>query len=384
MNICIVTSSFPINRNDVYHRYLEEVIELLHENGHNIMILTQDKRGIKEIFLPHAEVIWFPWRMNQVEVISAIHIKNIKGLISILSLVYNGVKASIALSKEKKVDVFLCLWVLPSGFYVFLKNLIGNKTPYVLWALGSDIYSYKNNIFSKFILRNIIKGSKHVFADGFDLCKIIRSISGRECEFLPTVHNLNLLDTKAASDTEIKNEISFLCVAANLTYVKGVDTLIESLKLLRNKFGYLKFKLNIIGDGEMKSALLKEVDQNNLMDQVAFLGRVIDEKLFREYFTSADCVIIPSRSDSIPVILSEAIQFDKPVIVTNAGDMEYIVNKYNLGMVAEKNNPVDLAEKIKEFIDSPFQLRQEDKNNVLKLLLFEKSKDKLLQSLCSK
>ena len=61
-------------------------------------------------------------------------------------------------------------------------------------------------------------------------------------------------------------------------------------------------------------------------------------------FRHADCIVIPSISESIPLVLSEGVNANKPLIVTNVGDMGYLAEKYKLGYVVEKENYNDLAE----------------------------------------
>ena len=68
------------------------------------------------------------------------------------------------------------------------------------------------------------------------------------------------------------------------------------------------------------------------------LGRVSDGELAEELY-NADCVVIPSRSETIPIVLNEALQFGKRLIVTDVGDMGLIVRRYKLGEVVPAENP---------------------------------------------
>jgi glycosyltransferase involved in cell wall biosynthesis len=318
--------------------------------------------------------------MSEQQVLSQVSLKGIKNIISVGSLFYNGTRYANKIAKEKKIDVFICLWIVPSGLMVLLKNIFFSKTPYILWALGSDVNNNKDNFFTKTLLRLIIKQAKAVFADGIELCETVNKISGRTCEFLPTFHKMQLQEKFFEEKNSFMGELTFLYVG-RLVPVKGVDVLIEAFKLLKKENGRLNFKCNIIGDGDQMPMLISEINTNGLKNNVFLLGRVMDENLFADYFKNAYCVIIPSRSESIPVVLSEAVQFGKPVITTNAGDMEYIVKKYNLGLVAKKENPEDLANAIKLFIEKPLKLNKIDRDNLLKMLIFDKNADKLLTAL---
>lgn len=373
MNICICTSSFPANRSEVFHHYLEDLLQVLQANGHQVTVLTQDKRAEKENFLPNTRVVWFPWRMVKKDVLAEVSFLDPGNILSLLSLIYNGVRYSNKTASENKADLFICLWIVPSGLYVWLKNIFFSKTPYVLWALGSDVYNNKDNFFARALLRAVIKGSRAVFADGFELCEIVQKISGRDCRFLPTFHKINTAAIQASSAASAKKIPSFLYIG-RLSHVKGVDVLIEAFKLL----GDMDFRCHILGDGERMSVLADEVRKNNLQDKVLFAGKITDEKEKAGYFDRADCVIIPSRSESIPVVLSEAIQFNRPLITTDAGDMGMLVETYKLGIAVKKEDPAALSEAIKKFIQHPVQIDGQGRTDLLNKLLFEKNAGILL------
>ena len=50
-------------------------------------------------------------------------------------------------------------------------------------------------------------------------------------------------------------------------------------------------------------------------------------------YESSDCVVIPSRSESIPLVFSEALNFDKELIVTDVGDMGMLGRQYGVAWV---------------------------------------------------
>lgn len=380
MNICIVTSSFPLNKNEVYHQFVGELINILNQKGHHVTILTQNKKGDKEQVIPKADVVWFPWKMTEQRVLAQVSLKSFANLFSIISLFINGVKYSKRISKEKKIDVFICLWIVPSGLYIYLKNILFKKTPYILWSLGSDVYTNKDHFIRRLILKLIIKKSKAVFADGFELCDIIKNISGRKCEFLPTFQRINMPINSNEVNENTKSQTSFLYVG-RLAKVKGTDILIEAIKIIKKENVKMDFKLNIIGDGDLMDALKHEIKQHNLEEHVGLLGWIKDENILSEYYKQADCVIIPSRSESIPIVLSEAMQFGKPMITSNAGDMGMLVVKYNLGMVVEKENPDELARAIKIFIEFPTPIYKDDQQKLMDTLIFENNNQKLLDCL---
>jgi glycosyltransferase involved in cell wall biosynthesis len=57
--------------------------------------------------------------------------------------------------------------------------------------------------------------------------------------------------------------------------------------------------------------------------------------------------VIPSRSESIPLVFSEALRFNKKLIVTDVGDMGLLGRRYGVAGVVPPEDPVALKEMMK-------------------------------------
>lgn len=370
MNICITTSSFPINSSEIYHRYIDELIDVLTSNGHDVTVLTQDKRGSKECFHKGIEIIWFPWKMTKNNVLAEISFKSIPNIVSTISLIYNGMKYVKKVKREKKIDVFICLWAIPSGFYLFANNFLFSKTKYITWSLGSDIYNYKNNFFTRRLLNKILKGAHSRFADGYELCEIVKDISKKECLFLPTFNEIKRELTSSYKIVKQQDNYLNLLFVGRLSYVKGVDLLIEALNYLKINF-QINFKCKIVGDGDLLEPLTELVCKYKLEKNIFFLGKITDSRKLEQLYESSDCLIIPSRSESIPIVLCEALQFNLPMIVTNVGDMAKIVSENELGYVVTNTEPESFSKVISFIIDNNSKLDKEKCSSILNNLTFK-------------
>src|SRR5438105_8945114 len=135
MHICLATSTFPANPDDRLHAaFLLDAIECLRRAGHQVSVLTQRRIEDHRPPLPQLEVRWFPWRARNGR-LGEMSFASPAAAISALSLVYNGTRSVAELRRHGKVDVFLCAWIIPSGLYVYLDQLLsGARTPYVRWA----------------------------------------------------------------------------------------------------------------------------------------------------------------------------------------------------------------------------------------------------------
>src|SRR5690606_26552945 len=119
-------------------------------------------------------------------------------------------------------------------------------------------------------------------------------------------------------DTEYYNPALFqkkttnvfkIITVANLVPVKGIEVLINAVKLLNND----KILLEIIGDDrtEYATELKKRVQELDLQKQILFLGKQVD---VRPFLTQADLYIIPSQKEGMPMALVEAMCMAIPVL----------------------------------------------------------------------
>jgi glycosyltransferase involved in cell wall biosynthesis len=231
-----------------------------------------------------------------------------------VSLFYRGREASF-LSKGNQIEACLALWVFPSGYfanYAFRKTRI----PYSVWALGSDIYRYGENPFLYRIMKRVIREARGVFADGFDLAKRVEERFQKGCFFLATTRRLRgeIPQPQPQPQPQPSSPCQFLFIG-RLEKVKGIDLLLQSMVLLREERE--DAHLTVIGSGSLEKWVDNFIEKRGLGPSITMMGNVPDETLIS--LCSSDCVVIPSRSESIPLVFSEALRFDREMIVTGCG-----------------------------------------------------------------
>jgi len=364
MNICIVTSSFPSRPDDtVQAPFLVDFIKELRKRGHHIFVFTQDREGDKEEFLEGVKIKWFPWIKSK-KPLAQLNPFCPPDFFRIVNLFFNGKKALPPFIKENRIESCLALWVLPSGYFanqVFRQT----KIPYSIWALGSDIYRYGRNPFLYPMMRRIIQEAKSVFADGFDLSKRVEDGFGRKCFFLATARAIEKKGPEKPKEPE--SQYRFLFVG-RIEKVKGIDLLLESMACLKEEA--LNVHLTVVGRGGMEEWARSFIMERGLGEHVSWMGNVSDETLASLY-ESSDCVVIPSRSESIPLVFSEALRFNKKLIVTDVGDMGMLGRQYGVAQVIPPKNVMALKEVMKkgvELKDSGNEERNEARREELKQL----------------
>lgn len=149
------------------------------------------------------------------------------------------------------------------------------------------------------------------------------------------------------------NIIPRLLFLSNLIESKGVFVLLDALKILKEK-GY-SFECIFVG-GESKeidkNRFEHEVEIRNLNQRIAYQGKIYGiEK--EKILASSDNFILPTSDECFPLVLLEAMQQSVPVISTDEGGIQDIINNKENGLISQKQNPQDLASKIKSLLDNP-------------------------------
>lgn len=137
-----------------------------------------------------------------------------------------------------------------------------------------------------------------------------------------------------------------------ITPVKGINILLRSLKLLKDK--RILFKACFVGEfvsEEYKKAIenmLKEFDLNSI---VTFSGpKIGDEKWY--FYKNADIFCFPSFApfESFGKVVVEAMMFELPVVATRWRGIQEIVVDNETGYLVEPYDSIELAEKIEILI----------------------------------
>jgi len=376
--ILLITSSYPSNSDDIAGAFILDYIEEFKKQNVNVIVLTQANKKEFKKTEEQIDVIRFPWRNQSNEPLAYFSFLN---LINIFFLIFNGVKYTRKILNENKIDVILCLWIIPSGLYIYLLKLFYRKrikTPYLVWALGSDIWKIRQiPILGRFLLKNVINNSLVSYADGIQLCKDSEEISGKKCEFLSTSR---LLRNNNNSKIELlpKDKKHFLFVG-RFHKNKGPDILIEAIsKISKDKLNFLH--LHMFGLGPMESALKELIVKNNLDNYITFNGIIQADELSK-YLYSVSFLIIPSRIESIPVIFSDAMQCNTPVISTPTGDLPELISKYGCGILAKEITSEALALAIEEGLNYNRDDFLEQTKNMYQKFSINKNVSKLIETI---
>lgn len=135
--------------------------------------------------------------------------------------------------------------------------------------------------------------------------------------------------------------------AGRLEHVKGIDLLLEAVRLVMDRTG-VPFHVRLAGKGSLRTQLEQRARELGVVDRVHFLGRVSRDEMQKE-LQGADCFVLPSRYEAFGAVLIEAMATGLPVIATRSGGPDHIVTR-ECGLLVDPEHPGQLADAMEQMI----------------------------------
>jgi glycosyltransferase involved in cell wall biosynthesis len=134
-----------------------------------------------------------------------------------------------------------------------------------------------------------------------------------------------------------------LVAAGRFSSEKGFDLLIEAIALC----GDARYKLTLLGDGQLREELTRQAAQRGVASQVRFAGF---QKNPYPYLAQADAFVLSSRFDGFPNVVLEALACGTPVVALPApGGVREVLSGLQGCAVAEDISAQALANALKAF-----------------------------------
>ena len=140
-----------------------------------------------------------------------------------------------------------------------------------------------------------------------------------------------------------------LAFVGRLDAVKGVPLLLEALAEARKSLPDLR--LTLVGDGPDREALLDQARALDLSEAVEFAGYLSQTEV-AALLAYADCLVLPSFAEGVPVVLMEAMAARLPVIATRVGGVSELVEDGVSGLLVPPGDVASLTQAIKQVMKS--------------------------------
>jgi len=148
----------------------------------------------------------------------------------------------------------------------------------------------------------------------------------------------------------IKNEELILLFFGFIRKYKGLDLLLNTMKIIKNSnFNIQNSKLLIAGEFyEDRKAYDEQIEKLDLQESLILHTDFIPDSEVKYYLCAADVVVQPYKNATQSGVTPLAYHFEKPMIVTNVGGLPSLVPNNKVGLIAEPNAE-SIAEKIIDY-----------------------------------
>lgn len=269
----------------------------------------------------------------------------IKGIVSLLKLLNNHKGETIVVGGYAMLAEIIAILYLN----IFRVNFV----------LNSDGGFITDGFLKTLLKKSIIKSASYLLSSGINTSKTLEYYGANpaniyEYHFTSVFENEILKSTLKDNELVIlknklnlKNDVVYLIFVGRLVYDKGVQVLLDAVKLIKNR----NIEILIIGSGDQLIQLNNYAINLGIQDKVHFLGQCSKQEIF-DYLKVSDIFVFPTFTDVWGLVINEAISCGLPIISTNAAGAAFsLIHPNQNGFVIEKGNSKQLSEAILKILN---------------------------------
>jgi colanic acid/amylovoran biosynthesis glycosyltransferase len=145
-----------------------------------------------------------------------------------------------------------------------------------------------------------------------------------------------------------------LLSVARLVEEKGLEFGIRAFDLLVKDRPGAAIHYDIIGEGPLHRRMQRLIDELGLESRVRLLGAKSQDEVIRA-LRQSDILLAPSLAEALPVSLMEAHAVGLPVLATQVGSVDQIVQEGRSGFLVPPGDTAALCRRLSDLIQDPQQ-----------------------------
>lgn len=231
--------------------------------------------------------------------------------------------------------------------------------PLIVTFHGGDAQCSKMSQFLSFRVSNIIYllREKYLYEQAASVIAVSNFIKeklvSRGCAAEKIkIHYIGVDTDYFSRPLAIKNKFTLVHVGRHVE-VKGIDTLLHAISLVKEKIP--EIKLVQVGGGALTDHYKKLASDLGVEDNVEWVGSVNHEEVIERL--AGGCVYVhPSRKDqfgqteAFGIALLEAQSLGLPVIATRTGGIPEALKEFETGYLVDESDYIALSERIMELL----------------------------------
>lgn len=337
---------------------VEEYLYLLlanmdHNRYDNILILSEDYKSYKDKFKKLCKKIYFVPMQREINLKKDLYaIKEIKKILKKQNydLLYMHSSKAGALGRLATIFKFKKKIIYNAHGWYFNAKI--SKSKKIIFAFIEKILALKTNI-----IINISK-SEYNAALQWKIAKknkmqIVEN--GIDFNYFKDYEKYRKIIRKKY---DIKDDEIVIGVVGRISEQKDPMTTIKAFEILNKESN--NFRLMFIGSGELENNVMDFAKKNNIEDKVIITNWV---KSVKEYISSVDIAILPSKWEGFGLAILEYMACDKPIVATNVGGISDIIKNNLNGYLVKPEDYQELSNKILELISNKELTKKMIENN---------------------
>jgi len=235
--------------------------------------------------------------------------------------------------------------LLPVGYVALLcKRFFGIE--YTVFSHGTDVHMAARNTWKRFWAKKILLSASRVYANSENLkSKITQefpSLASRVAVLYPCPNPDFLLPPADTRINECREKYALegkkiLLSVSRLVDGKGLEYLLTILPNILKEVPHLVWV--VVGDGEKKSALMREVQKRGLQNSVRFVGSVPHNRLKVFYYVADVFALLThpyrGKEEGLGLVFLEAAAAGLPVVAGRSGGVEEAVLDKKTGILID-------------------------------------------------
>ena len=347
MYILMIARGFPSRENPQWGCFEKDQAEALAEYGHKVVVMSVDARFRKHrgsIGL-HQFTFNGVYYYNYV-MLPGIFYTKLLGTDFFRRKIfwhYSDKLYKRIVSENGKPDIIYSHFFDNTYIGVLLKN------KYQLPLVGIEHLARFNE---EHLTRDTEVGATFAFAGVDSLIAVSKSLAnnlekrcGRRCEVVHNMYGKEFVNNLIENN---RSDSIIFVSTASLVYRKGFDVLIKAFAM--TKLPVSSWRLKIIGWGEEKQNLEQLVNENNLQENISFLGRMGKLEIANE-LRNSNVYVLPSRNENFSVSILEGLAMGLPVLATDCGGIHECIDENN-GIIVPVDDVLAMSDAIKEIVRS--------------------------------
>jgi len=282
----------------------------------------------------------FPGKSQFVDPQSVAPNLRIRSLINTINP-FNWIKVGRKIKKERPDLIIVRYWIpfIAPSLGTILRLIAKNKYTKIL-AITDNVIPHEKRIGDTILTKYFVKSVNFFVCMSNSVAIDLQKFTNKTICVIPhPMYDIygKLIDKKQAKKTFGLNENdSTILFFGFIREYKGLDILLKAMA--HPNVRKLNIKLIIAGEYYQNDQnyidLIKKLDiESNIIQHTEFIP---SSEIYR-YYSASDAVVLPYKDATQSGIVLVNFYFEKPMIVTNVGELPEVVTHEQLGLVAQPN-----------------------------------------------